>query len=159
MPPTRASKPVPSLGRIPRASSRAVHNVMVSNRGRDTKLELKLRGAIREAGNTGYRVSYKAGKIRLDLAFPRRMVGVLIHGCFWHSCPICRLPLPKTHQNYWARKFIINRARDQRVREALKREGWNLIEIWEHEVKDNLQACVEKVGNALSKAPKVNVSA
>ena len=108
------------LGPAPPASSPVTHRVMVSNRGRDTGLELKLRRALRRVGIKRYRVNHRVGRTRVDIAFPSKKVAVLVHGCFWHHCPRCHLPLPKMHRQFWARKFALNRARDERVRLSLQ---------------------------------------
>ncbi|MDG6920634.1 MAG: very short patch repair endonuclease [Nitrososphaerota archaeon] len=133
------------LGPSPPASNLATHNVMVSNRGHNTGLELKLRRALRAAGIRGFRVNYLVGGTRVDLAFPSSKVAVLVNGCFWHRCSICKLPLPKSHRSFWTRKFRLTRLRDARVRSSIRESGWRLVEIWEHQARDDLGGCVRLV--------------
>jgi len=136
------------LGPPPPASSPVTHRVMVSNRGRDTGLELRLRRAVRRVGIKRYRVNHRVGRTRVDIAFPSKKVAVLVHGCFWHHCPRCHLPLPKTHRQFWARKFALNRARDERVRLSLQAAGWTVLELWEHEIRENLSGCIRRIRSA-----------
>lgn len=58
---------------------------------------------------------------------------VFLDGCFWHCCPRCFRP-PKSRVAYWRPKLAGNKRRDVRVSRALKRRGWRLIRLWEHEV-------------------------
>jgi len=136
------------LGPPPPPSSAVTHRVMVSNRGRDTKLELEFRRAVRHAGMRGYRTNYRIDRTRVDIAFPARRVAILVHGCFWHHCPQCNLPLPKTHRGFWAKKFALNQSRDEKVRRNLRAGGWTLLEFWEHEIRENLARCVRRVESA-----------
>lgn len=67
-----------------------------------------------------------------DIVFRPARVAVDVHGCFWHNCPL-HGSLPKTNTGWWSAKLDRNTARDRRVRAELERNGWVLIEVWEHE--------------------------
>src|SRR5687767_14563878 len=97
--------------RNPAPSSLAVRNVMLANRGRGTTPERVLARALRLGGAVGYRLHRRVEGIRPDLVFGRGKVAVFVHGCFWHGCRVCRLPLPATNRAFWAAKFARNRAR------------------------------------------------
>ena len=58
---------------------------------------------------------------------------VFVHGCFWHSCPAHRKP-PKTNSAFWARKFHNNKARDERATRELRRAGYSVRVLWEHDL-------------------------
>jgi DNA mismatch endonuclease (patch repair protein) len=146
------------LGPSPPASSQFIHRVMLSNRAKDTRLEVSLRQAISSKGVKGFRVNYRIGGTRTDIAFPAKKVAVFVHGCFWHHCPKCDLPTPKTHRTYWAKKFELNRVRDRRVRISLRRQGWNVIELWEHQIKENLNECTRIIEIALGQSHRSEVS-
>jgi DNA mismatch endonuclease (patch repair protein) len=74
---------------------------------------------------------------RPDFIFPRKKIAVFLHGCFWHRCPQCALDLPKRNRDFWANKFERNKRRDRRVKRELESTGWRVIEIWEHELKED----------------------
>jgi DNA mismatch endonuclease (patch repair protein) len=123
---------------------------MQANRGRDTKLELLLRRGLRDRGLRGYRTNYRVANTRVDVAFPAKMVAVLVNGCFWHHCPSCNPRLPKAHREYWRRKFSLTRARDKRVRRAVNDAGWTLVELWEHDLRDSFDEHISRIADALS---------
>jgi DNA mismatch endonuclease, patch repair protein len=133
------------LGPAPPASSSLTHKVMVSNRGSGTRLEKDFCRALRGAGFNGFRVNYAVGNARVDIAFPSKRVAIQVNGCFWHHCPVCKLPIPKTNSEFWATKFELTRARDARVRKLVRQNGWKLVELWEHQVRGDLEGCLRRV--------------
>lgn len=100
-------------------------------RGRDTKPEVFVR---RLAHSLGFRFLLHARNLpgRPDLVFPGRRKIVFVHGCFWHrhQCRYGR-PKPATRAEFWRLKLEANRARDARVRRALRRLGWQVLVVWE----------------------------
>jgi DNA mismatch endonuclease (patch repair protein) len=58
-------------------------------------------------------------------------VAVFVDGCFFHSCPE-HGNSPRQNTGYWLPKLERNRARDQRVNEALTDAGWVVVRVWEH---------------------------
>ncbi len=123
-------------GRAPVPKERKTSVVMSANRGRDTGPELLFRRALRKVGLKGYRSHFSIAG-RPDIVFPKQKIAIFIHGCFWHRCPKCRFPLPKTHRTFWRAKFQRNIERDKRKVKGLKRLGWRVVVIWEHEIKNN----------------------
>lgn len=115
---------------------------MVSNRGSGTRLEKDFCRAMRQAGMKGFRTNVPVGKSHIDIAFPSKRVAIQLHGCFWHHCPKCKFPVPKTNTKFWAVKFELTRARDARVRKLVRQNGWQLVELWEHQVKQDLEGCL-----------------
>lgn len=85
--------------------SEATHHVMQANKSKNTKPELKVRKALRKAGLSGYRLHWKKAAGRPDICFPGRRVAIFVNGCFWHRCPHCSLPLPKSNVAFWSAKF------------------------------------------------------
>lgn len=104
---------------------------MKGNRAKNTGPELRLRQQMQEIGLSGYRLNWKHAPGRPDLAFPQRKIAVFVHGCYWHRCPTCDYPLPKTNRVFWRRKFFLNRRRDARKRLELVEAGWRVFELWE----------------------------
>lgn len=116
----------------------AVHKSMVGNKSKNTKPELLLRRALREAGITGYRLQWKVPG-RPDVAFPGKRVAVFVNGCFWHRCPHCNPSMPKTRREYWVPKFKRNVERDARNKRLLEDAGWSVHVVWECELKKNVR--------------------
>ena len=141
----------------PPASSEAVHKSMVSNKRANTKPELLVRKRLREAGLTGYRLQWKVPG-RPDVAWPGKRIALFVNGCFWHRCPHCNLPLPKSNVEYWHIKFERNVERDERNLAALRDMGWRVHVIWECQLKkkviddtfaDLLPVLAEELGKKL----------
>jgi DNA mismatch endonuclease (patch repair protein) len=61
-------------------------------------------------------------------------VVVFADGCFFHKCPK-DFRLPKSNRNYWLPKIRKNVARDREINEKLKKLGYRVVRIWEHELK------------------------
>lgn len=68
---------------------------------------------------------------RVDVAFTRPKLAVMVDGCFWHACPE-HCVVPKTNTEWWSRKFEANRARDQDTDVRLAALGWTVVRAWEH---------------------------
>ncbi len=93
---------------------------------------------MRKHGITGWRRRVVlSGKP--DFVFARQRVAVFVDGCFWHGCPKhCRMP--KGNRSYWAAKIGNNIARDALVTRRLRRAGWRVLRVWEHELTWRNQA-------------------
>ncbi|MFC5632843.1 very short patch repair endonuclease [Streptomyces bullii] len=101
---------------------------------KDTSVELAVRRLLHAAG-LRYRVEYPVPGMprrRIDVAFPRAKVAVLIDGCFWHGCPQ-HATQPKANADWWRRKLDRNMARDRETTEHLLEAGWTVLRFWEHE--------------------------
>lgn len=135
--------------RNPEPSSKETSRVMKANKAKGTGPEVALRKGLRIAGFPGYRTNY--GKIsgHPDIVYVSHKVAIFVNGCFWHRCPKCNLPLPKSHTDFWAAKFQRNVERDARKTAALEAEGWIVITVWECEIDADLPAVVERVGKVL----------
>ena len=131
--------------RNPGPSSEVTTRVMKANKGKGTGPELALRKGLREAGYGGYRLNWKKAAGRPDIAYPGRKVAIFVNGCFWHRCPHCNLPLPKSHTEFWQQKFERNVERDARKKDELERDGWRVITVWECEIKKDMQSTVSRI--------------
>jgi DNA mismatch endonuclease Vsr len=108
---------------------------MASIRSRDTQPELSVRRMLHEKG---YRfvVCRRVAGCRPDVLFTKRRKAIFVHGCFWHGHPPCmRGKVPKTRSDYWRGKIEANRARDVRALAALGAAGWEVLTLWECEVR------------------------
>ena len=70
-----------------------------------------------------------------DIVLPKYHTVIFVHGCFWYRHPGCRYATtPSTNREFWRKKFDQNVARDKKVQEQLKSDGWNVIVVWECEI-------------------------
>jgi DNA mismatch endonuclease (patch repair protein) len=72
-------------------------------------------------------------RVRPDFVFPKLRLAVFVDGCFWHGCPV-HATRPKGNAQFWKKKLERNVARDREVNAALRRAGWRVLRIWEHEL-------------------------
>ena len=119
---------------------------MARVRSKDTGPELKLR---RELWSRGlrYRVHFDMPGTP-DIAFPGQELAVFVDGCFWHGCEEC-YTAPERNAGFWRFKLERNQARDRKVDEELREEGWRVLRIWEHQVVGNLDAAADAVEQAV----------
>jgi DNA mismatch endonuclease, patch repair protein len=108
--------------------------VMSAIKGRGNKAtELALIALMRKHGITGWRRNQPVfGKP--DFVFRKQRLAVFVDGCFWHGCPR-HANLPVGNREFWQRKLDANRKRDRRVTRELRRRGWRVLRIWEHELR------------------------
>jgi len=68
-----------------------------------------------------------------DVAIPKKKIAVFIDGDFWHGF---RYPAWKKrlHSKFWVTKIERNRARDRRTFAKLRRDGWKVMRLWEHQI-------------------------
>jgi DNA mismatch endonuclease (patch repair protein) len=78
-------------------------------------------------------------QVRPDFIFPKLRLAVFVDGCFWHGCPQHGTK-PKGNAAFWRKKFAANVARDRRADRALRRAGWRVLRIWEHELARKREA-------------------
>lgn len=69
-----------------------------------------------------------------DFLFHTEKTLLFVDGCFWHACPTCKRRMPRTRRAFWSAKLRENRLRDERVRRALRKSGYHVLRVWEHEV-------------------------
>jgi DNA mismatch endonuclease, patch repair protein len=107
---------------------------MARVRGRGNKsTEEKLARLFRQSGIKGWRRHLPLPGTP-DFAFPRERLAIFVDGCFMHGCPR-HATFPATRRNFWLQKFATNQARDRRVSRELRRRGWHVVHVWEHELK------------------------
>jgi DNA mismatch endonuclease, patch repair protein len=112
-------------------------------KGKNTGPEVKLRKLLYSKGVRGYRIHYHLpGKP--DIVFVKKKIAIFIDGCFWHKCPIC-FQEPETRKDFWMKKINTNVNRDRNVDDQLQKTGWNVIRIWEHEIRKEPDCVIKKI--------------
>ncbi|MBZ5502189.1 MAG: very short patch repair endonuclease [Acidobacteriia bacterium] len=105
-------------------------------RSKDTKPEMAVRSSLKRLG-----VSFRVHVRRLpgcpDIVLSKLRTVLFVNGCFWHRHRNCRFAYcPKTHQDFWEKKFRTNIERDRRLRRSLKKLGWTVQVIWECQTRE-----------------------
>jgi DNA mismatch endonuclease, patch repair protein len=84
-----------------------------------------------------------------DFVFPRVHVAIFVDGCFWHCCPK-HSTRPANNREFWERKLNANKLRDIVVNRTLRKQGWRILRIWEHELKPtNEQKLIKRIRRML----------
>lgn len=112
------------------------HKCMSHIRGRDTKPELIIRSWLHRHG---YRFRIQCGHLpgKPDIVLKKHKLIIFVNGCYWHRHPGCKYTTtPATNAAFWEEKFTQNVERDKRNIEKLEGSGWNVLVIWECQVKD-----------------------
>ena len=122
--------------------------VMARIRGHGNKdTELALMKLFRQHRITGWRRHQKVfGKP--DFIFRKLRLAVFVDGCFWHGCPKhCKIPAG--NRAFWKKKFAANKTRDRRVNQELRKLGWRVIRILEHDLTELVAVCILKIQAAM----------
>lgn len=115
---------------------------MSSVRNKDTELEVLVRSRLHRRG-LRFRKHVKALPGTPDVVFPRAKVAVFIDGDFWHGY---RFRVWRgTVAEFWQQKIEKNRRRDAKNFRELRRLGWAVVRIWGHELKQDVDACVDRI--------------
>ena len=124
--------------------------VMSRIRGRGNKqTELALAKLLRAARITGWR-RHAAIMGRPDFMFRKERVVIFVDGCFWHGCPK-HSNMPANNREFWLKKLTGNKGRDRLVTRTLRKSGWGVVRIWEHELTRKKQACcIERIRISLA---------
>ncbi len=71
--------------------------------------------------------------VRPDFVFFKLRLAIFVDGCFWHGCPR-HATQPQNNRAFWRKKLTGNKTRDALVTRALRRTGWRVLRVWEHEL-------------------------
>ena len=105
-------------------------------KSKDTRPELMVRKFLHSRGFR-YKLHVKKLPGKPDLVLPKYYTVIHVHGCFWHAHKDCKyFKIPKTRTKWWEDKLFGNRERDKLNIKKIEDMGWNVITIFECELKD-----------------------
>lgn len=118
--------------------------------GKDTKPEELVRKYLFSRGFR-YRKNVRKLPGSPDLVLPKYRTVVFVNGCFWHGHEGCKYFVwPKSNVEFWKKKIEANISRDQRKEAQLRNMGWNVLIVWECELRPpKRQATLEGLENKL----------
>lgn len=119
---------------------------MASVPNKDTSIEVAVRKAVHARG-LRFRKHVRELAGTPDIVFPGPQVVVFVDGDFWHGwqLPAWRHKL----KPFWVDKIEGNRKRDRRNFARLRREGWLVIRIWEHDVHADVEQVADRIEAAV----------
>ncbi|MFP4514743.1 MAG: very short patch repair endonuclease [Parcubacteria group bacterium] len=125
-------------------------DIMSKVRNKDSKIEIALRKALWKAG---YR--YRKNSIKYfgkpDIVLPKYKTVIFVDSCFWHGCKK-HGSMPATRTEFWEKKIARNKERDKEVNLHYKKESWQVIRVWEHEITKKDPVAIEKIISKISKS-------
>ena len=133
------------------------HRIMSSIPSKGTRPEIILRKALWNE-NLRYRVNYKKLPGKPDIVFTKYKVAVFCDGDFWHGHNWAirgKKSLDEElegYSEYWRKKILRNIERDQENENEQRTLGWNVVRLWESEIKEDVSSCVQVVKEALFEA-------
>lgn len=107
--------------------------VMAKIHSKDTKPELIVRRYLWSRGYR-YRKNVRGLPGTPDIVLRKYRVVIFVHGCFWHGHEADG-HIPQSNRAFWQKKIERNKKRDERDKEALRKMGWNVITVWECQLK------------------------
>lgn len=118
---------------------------MSQNRSTNSKPEEIVRKYLFAKGFR-YRKNDKRYPGKPDIVLPKYKTVIFVHGCFWHMHDCGRFVWPTSNEEYWKTKIARNIERDESNVAALKQAGWNVLVVWECELKKkSAQSRLEKL--------------
>lgn len=115
--------------------SKEVRSMNMSHiRSKNSKPEEKVRKYLFSKGFR-YRKNVRSLQGCPDIVLPKYKTVIFVNGCFWHHHDCGRFVWPSTNEEYWHKKIDGNVERDARNTEILKEQGWNVLTIWECQLK------------------------
>jgi DNA mismatch endonuclease (patch repair protein) len=127
--------------------------VMAQVKGRNTRPEKVVRSLLYSMGYR-FRLHRRDLPGKPDIVLPKYRAALFVHGCYWHrhDCPNGQR-FPKSRLDFWRPKLEGNKKRDIQKQAFLREEGWNVLIIWECQLRDtdalreNIRAFLEGVAN------------
>lgn len=114
-------------------------------RGKDTKIEVLVRSWLFAQGFR-FRKNDKRFPGHPDVVLPKYRTVIFINGCFWHRHEGCKYATtPKSNTEFWLAKFERNIENDRKHEKELTEMGWNVITVWECEIKDDFEKTMDRV--------------
>ena len=114
--------------------------IMSRIRSKNTSIDRRMREMLSEAGARFEMYPDLFGSPDFQVG---RNVLVFCDGDFWHGYRYAEKKRPA--KKYWREKIEGNMRRDRKVSRRLRRDGWSVLRIWEHDIKKNSDKCMQKI--------------
>lgn len=122
---------------------------MQAVKARDTSIELRVRRILHSEGYR-YRIHDRTLPGKPDIVFRPRKKTIFINGCFWHGHECARGDRPpKSNAEYWSAKLARNRERDRATAQRLEQLGWQVLTVWECELRRDFGEAMTRIKSFL----------
>lgn len=119
-------------------------------KAKNTTPEIILRKALWKEG-----IRYRIENIKItgntDIAIKKHKIAIFIDGEFWHGFNWQEKKTKiKSNKEYWIKKIERNIERDKKNNQLLTNQNWVVLRFWEHEIKKDLNKCIEIVKDSIA---------
>ena len=109
--------------------------IMSRVKSKNTRPEILVRSFLHQHG-LRFSLNRTALPGKPDIILRKYKAVVFVNGCFWHKHEGCRYFVwLKNNAEFWKKKIAGNVERDLRQQNELRLLGWNVVVIWECELK------------------------
>ena len=123
--------------------------VMSQIKSKGTKLENEFSDILRQYTDKPFLRNVNKIKGSPDIVFEDDRICIFIDSDFWHGWQFPRWK-QRMKNEYWAEKITRNRKRDRNTTRFLRRKGWTVIRIWEHNLKKDKNKEIKRILNFIS---------
>jgi DNA mismatch endonuclease Vsr len=138
----RKTLPDGKFANVPAARSRVMK--AIRSKGNRTT-EKRLRALMVRHGIRGWVMHPRSVPGTPEFYFSALKLAVFTDGCFWHGCSDCCGRKTTTNRPFWEQRIELNRQRDRRTDDRLAEAGIRVVRFWEHELKQEPAACINKL--------------
>lgn len=124
------------------------HQNMSHIKSKNTSLEMLVRKRLFHDGFR-YRINVSNLPGKPDIVLPKYHTVIFVNGCFWHRHNCKLATMPKTHTDFWKRKFEQNVKNDLANHKKLRNLGWHVIILWECEIKEDFEQLIKVTENEM----------
>lgn len=124
------------------------HRNMSHIKSKNTSLEILVRKRLFHDGFR-YRINVSNLPGKPDIVLPKYHTVIFVNGCFWHRHNCKLATMPKTHTDFWQRKFEQNVKNDLANHKKLRNMGWHVIILWECEIKEDFEQLIKMTENEM----------
>lgn len=123
---------------------------MKAVKSKGTKLEERVNKELWKRG-IRYRKNNKNLYGKPDLSIQKYKIVIFIDSCYWHGCEH-HGSISATNREFWVNKINRNKERDNEVTEYYQEKGWNILRIWEHDLKTDFRGTIDTIENFIRNA-------
>ena len=87
-----------------------------------------------------YRKNVKGLPGKPDIVLRKYKTVIFVNGCFWHKHECDKFHWPLSNTDYWYKKINSNAERDKKIIAELKKMDWNVLVIWECELRKDVRS-------------------
>jgi DNA mismatch endonuclease, patch repair protein len=117
-------------------------------KNKNTGLEVLVTAELRRRG-LKFRRHAKALPGKPDIVFDQAKVAVFVDGNFWHGYRFPRWR--RGLSQFWREKIEKNRSRDRKNFAKLRRMGWRVVRLWQHQLEDDLPSCIKHITESMGR--------